>query len=103
MAENPLAQVVQERLTNTRDLEGLQPGEDEVGRADRQVGDAADRDRPHRLMGDEAVVDHVPDDRRPGQRRAEARQQDDHGHGDAAPVRAQRFHGGLEEPWSGLG
>jgi hypothetical protein len=86
VGENLLTKVVEVLLADPRDLEGLQPGEHEVGRADHDVGHAGDGHRPHGLVVDEAVVDGPPNQGGPGQGGAQGGQDDPHGHQDPAPV-----------------
>ena len=88
-------------LPDPGDLKGLQASEHEVRRAYTDVGDAGDGHYPHRLVQHEAVIYGISDQRRAGQRRAEASQQDDHGDSDAAPVRPQRRHHFPEKTWTG--
>ena len=69
--EHPLAKVVEHQLADPREEPRLGAGEAEERDRDQEVGDARGFDHVQVPMVDEAVVDGVADQRRPGEGGAE--------------------------------
>ena len=97
MAEDLLSEVVEIRLADAGDHEGLHAGEDEISDAHGDISGTGDGDDAHRAVVDEAVVDHPTDQGGAGQRGGQPGQQHDEGDDDAAPVGPQRRHDRPEE------